>query len=424
MNKSLLLLPLMGMSIAAAADATDKPRDWTNTIQDALTVYKSDTTFVQKVKLAWMEQFQVADIQPNGSNGLHLKKGASPVNEEFRRSWVGVNVDFSTGTKFHTWGRIGGLPYRKSYSNGRDIKNYSYTDLFDIWVSQDIKAVKGLTVKAGKIKPLITTDYSTPSSAIWCVERSVVGNQFGLDSNWGLDVTYAPNKQDKVYVQLMANDRASTDKNMGHKDIYRDGRGAKGEFGWEDKCFGIVGASHKFHVNENGYQAVSAQYGHDFNNVYHHTRKKGANCYGFNTQDIISMGYEYKHGKFHGLANLVSAFETNAGDGANNIGIQLQPMYTICPHADLVLRYTGVTGHNSCKLSADRYVYTQNTATISNKGWVDSINTFYVGVDLYASAINKNAAKIMMGAEYLTARKGGSDCYNGWEYTTAFRWNF
>lgn len=411
----------MGLSIAAAADATDKPRDWTNTIQDALTVYKSDTAFVQKVKLAWMEQFQVADIQPNGSNGLHLKKGASPVNEEFRRSWVGVNVDFSTGTKFHTWGRIGGLPYRKSYKGGRDIKNYSYTDLFDIWVSQDIKAVKGLTVKAGKIKPLITTDYSTPSSALWCVERSVVGNQFGLDSNWGLDVTYAPNKQDKVYVQLMANDRAATDKNMGHKDIYRDGRGAKGEFGWEDKCFGIVGASHKFHVTESGYQAVSAQYGHDFNNVYHHARTKGANCYGFNTQDILSMGYEYKHGKFHGLANLVSAFETNSGNGANNIGIQIQPMYAICPHADLVLRYTGVTGHNSCKLAADRYVCTQNDKLSS---WVDSINTFYVGVDLYASALNKNAAKIMMGAEYLTARSGGSDCYNGWEYTTAFRWNF
>ena len=418
-TNAIIVLSAMAASCAFAAE-TAETKDWTDAVTKALTVYQNDNTFVKKVKFAWMEQFQVADVQPNGSNGLHLKKGASPVNEEFRRSWVGVNVDFSTGTKFHTWGRIGGLPYRKTYKGGREVKGYSYANLFDIWVSQDIKSVQGLTVKAGKIKPLITTDYTTASSALWCVERSVIGNQYGLDSNWGVDVTYAPNKQDKFYVQLMANDRATTDKNMSNTDVYRDGRGLKGEFGWEDKCFAIVGASHKFNVTESGYHAVSAQYGHDFNNEYHHARRKGANCFGFNTQDIVSLGYEYKHGKFHGLANLVSSFETNAGDGANNIGIQLQPMYAICPHADLVFRYTGVTGHNSCKLSSDRYVCTQTTAP----AWVDSINTFYLGVDLYASAKNKNAAKLMLGAEYLTARKGGSDCYNGWEFTTAFRWNF
>ena len=37
---------------------------------------------------------------------------------------------------------------------------------------------------------------------------------------------------------------------------------------------------------------------------------------------------------------------------------------------------------------------------------------------------NKDAAKLMFGVEYLTARKGGEDCYNGWEFTTALRSNF
>ncbi|MDO4222078.1 MAG: hypothetical protein Q4C88_08165 [Akkermansia sp.] len=418
---SIIALSALLAAGATAAEATKPaaPKDWTDSVKDALTVYQDKDTFVQKVKFAWMEQFQVADIQPAGPNGSHLKPGATPVNQEFRRSWVGLNIDFASGTKFHTWGRIGGLPYRCTYDGGK-VKHYSYTNLFDIWVSQDIKPVKGLTVKAGKIKPLITTDYATPSSAIYCVERSIVGNQYGLDSNWGVDITYAPNKQDKFYVQLCANDRAVTDKAPGHRDVYGDGCGFKGEFGWEDKCYAIAAASHKFAVTEDGFQAVSAQYGHDFNNVYHHPRKKGANCYGLNTQDVVSLGYEYKQGKFHLLTNLVSSFETNNGDGGNNIGIQVQPMYSICPHADLILRYAGMTGHNSCKLAADRYICTQTTAP----SWVDSIHTFYVGVDVYASAKDKNAAKLMFGAEFAHARKGGQSCYDGWEFTTALRWNF
>ena len=415
------LSALLALS-AGAAEVTQKKaenRDWTDAVKDALTVYNNKDTFVQKVKFAWMEQFQVADVQPAGRNGTHLKPGATPVNQEFRRSWVGLNIDFSSGTKFHTWGRIGGLPYRCTYEDGRKVKHYTYTDLFDIWVSQDIKRVKGLTVKVGKIKPLITTDYSTPSSAIYCVERSIVGNQFGLDSNWGLDVTYAPSKQDKFYVQLFANDRASSDKNMKHTDVYRDGRGLKGEFGWEDKCYGILGASHKFHVTESGFHGLSAQYGHDFNNVRHRGRK-GANCYGLNTQDVLSLGYEFKYDKFYLLTNLVACWEANNGTGKNNIGLQLQPMYSVCPHVDLIFRYTGSTGRNSCKLAADRYICTQTIAP----SWVDSIHTFYLGADVYVSAKDKNAAKIMFGAEFAHARKAGKSCYDGWEFTTAFRWNF
>lgn len=422
MNKSLFLLPLLGMSIAAAADATDKPRDWTNSIQDALTVYKSDTTFLRKVKLSWMEQYQMSVTQPNGSNGLHIRKPGSPFNHEFRRSWVGGTADFASGTQFHVWARIGGLPYRESYLGNHTRKNYSYGDLFDLWVKQDIKSVKGLSVKAGKIKPLFTTDYSTPSSQIMCTERSLVGNQHALDSNWGIEVNYAPTKQDNVYVQFMANDRASAAKTT--KDAYRDGRGLKGEFGWEDKFFAIIGANHKYAETEHGYQKLSAQYMHDFDNTYTTGRRKGNNYFGANVKDGISLGYEVKHDRLTLQNNLVFNFEMidaerSRGNG-NNVGLQVQPVISLCPHADLVLRYVGMTGHGACKVGADRYVTTETTAPT----WVDSVHTFYAGLDLYASSVNKNALKMMMGAEYMTARKGGSDRYNGWEYTTAFRWNF
>lgn len=406
---------------AGAATLAEKADEWVAATKKALIVYDNPDTFVQKVRFSWVEQFQVADVQPNGSNGGHLKPGASPVNQEFRRSWLGVTVDARTKTTFRTWLRAGGLPERETYKNGRTKRNFSYTNIFEMWLKQDITAVKGLSVQAGKIKSLFTTDYITSSSAIYCVERSLVSQQFGQDSNWGVDLTYAPNKEDKLYLQVFANDRASATKNLDHSDVYRDGRGAKGEFGWEDKCYAILGASHRYGVHETGYQQVSAQIMHDFNNTYgDDKRDPGANYYGLGFQNAVSLGYEVKEGKLLFLTNLVAAFEKQTGNGTNNIGLQLQPVYSITPHVDLVFRYTGMTGHGACKLSADRYITAQTTAS----GWVDSIHAFYFGADFYASAKEKNALKLMLGAEYTTARAGGTDCYNGWEFTTAVRWSF
>ncbi len=423
---ALALGSLAGAAPAATLPASVAPRphdtaarDWTDAVKDALVVYDNKDTFVQKVRFSTMTQFQVAAVQPNGSNGLHLRDGASPVNQEFRRVWLGVNVDFASHTQFHTWVRPGGLPMRETYGT-RTKRNFSYTNLFDLWVKQDITSVKGLSVKVGKIKPLFTTEYSTSSSAIKTVERSIMASQYAFDSNWGIDMAYAPSKQDQVYVQLFASDRAPTNKPAAtNTDDYRDGRGFKGEFGWEDQCFGIIGASHKFAQTASGYQQVSAQYLHDFNTAYH-GKEAGNNCNGPGVKDALSLGYDWKQDKLTVTSNLTFNFETQTGKGSNNMGLVLMPVYALNPHVDLVFRYMGMMGDGACKLSADRYICTQTSAAT----WVDSIHSFYVGADLYASAKNPNAAKLMFGAEYVTARKGGSDCYNGWEFTSAARWMF
>ena len=421
MKKTLSLLALVAcVAQAGAATLSEKADAWVANTKKAFTVYDNKSTFVQKVRFSWLEQFQMASVQPNGSNRLHLRKSASPFNQEFRRSWIGLTVDTKSHTTFRTWFRPGGLPERETYKDGRTKRNFSYSNFFELWVKQDITPVKGLSVQVGKIKSLFTTDYITASSAIYCVERSLVSQQFSQDSNWGVDITYAPDKQNKVYAQLFANDRASATKNMDHRDVYRDGRGAKGEFGWEDKCYSIIGASHRFGESEQGYQQVSAQYMHDFNNAYHNQHKPGANYYGLGFQDAVSLGYEVKWDRLLFISNLVAAFEQQEGKGTNNIGIQLQPVYSLTPHVDLVFRYVGMTGHGACRLAADRFITTQTKAS----SWVDSIHTFYFGADLYASAKDKNALKLMLGAEYTTARSGGSDCYNGWEFTTAVRWSF
>ena len=419
MNKFLLLSTALLAALPAGA-ATDND-DWAAKVKKSLVVYENKDTFINKVSFAFREQWQMASVQPNGSNGLHLKDGAAPFNSEFRRSWIGVNVFMNSGTQFHTYARIGGLPTRNTYSGGRTKRNFTYTDLYDIWLKQDITAVKGLSVKAGKFAPAFTSDFRTSNANIPCVERSYIASQFPIDTNWGVELNYtAPDKKNIVYLQLMANDRACASKSNSHRDVYRDGRGLKGEFGFEDKFYMILGGTHKFDVTESGYQAVSAEYLHDFNNAYHNRRKPGANNYGLGFMDALSLGYEIKHEKLTFMANAIAAFEQQSGNGTNNVGIQLQPVYSVHPQVDLVFRYNGMTGDGACKLGAGRYICTQTTAA----SWVDSLHAFYFGVDLYASAKHKDAAKLMFGAEYTTARKDGADCYNGWEFTTAIRFNF
>lgn len=422
MNKSLLLLAALPATLPAMAAEPAKSTDWADEVKKALVVYENKDTFINKVNFTIRQQWQMASVQPNGSNGLHLRKGAAPFNSEFRRSWLGLNVNMSSGTQFNIIGRVGGLPSRSTYtSTGRTKRNFTYTDIYSVWVKQNIPAVKGLSIKAGKFVPAFTSDFRMSNANIPCVERSDLAAQFGIDTNWGIELNYtAPDKENILYLQLMANDRACASKNLDHPDVYRDGRGLKGEFGWEDKCFLILGGTHKFDVTENGYQAISAEYMHDFNNAYHGRRNPGANNYGLGFKDALSIGYEMKHDKLTFLANTIAAFEQQTGHGTNNIGLQLQPIYAIHPQVDLVFRYTGMTGDGACKLGGDRYICTQTYAD----SWVDSLHAFYFGVDLYASAKHKDAAKLMFGAEYTTARKDGSDCYNGWEFSTAIRFNF
>ena len=426
MNRALLLTTLAaGSALAGSPEALltakPQPKDWVEAVKQALVVYENKDTFITKVALTTRQQWQMASVQPNAANGGSLKQGATTYNDEFRRNWIGANVYTRTGTQFHTYVRIGGLPVRDTYAGGRTKKNYSYTGFYDIWLKQSIDAVKGLTVRAGKFAPSFTSDFRMSNASMPCVERSYIANQFALDTNWGVEVNYtSPDKKDILYVQIMANDRASNSCSNSHSDAYTRGRGFKGEFGWEDKCFAILGATHKFNVSESGYHAVSGEYMHDFNNAYHGHRRPGANNYGFSFKDALSLGYEIKHNKLTFLANAVAAFEQQNGNGTNNVGLQLQPVYAVHPNVDLVFRYTGMTGKGACKLGADRYICTQTTSP----AWVDSLHAFYFGVDVYASARQKDAAKIMFGAEYTTARKGGTDCYNGWEFTTALRSNF
>ncbi len=423
---------LAGASLATAGETTpwvcggviiSEPSDWTQAVKDAMVLYKSDEGWVRKVTGQAIIQFQIADVQPNGSNGLILKDGASPVNQEFRRVWFGSTVSTATDTTFHAYWKTGGLPAKSSYSNGYTNKNYTYGGLFDIWVKQDIHAIDGLSVKAGKLKTLFTDDYITPNTKIKTIERSLIANQYGLESNWGVELRYDMTKETMFFMQFLANDRASYSRSVTHSDYYGDGDGLKGEFGWEDKCFAIIGASHQLVKTEEGGQTLFFQYAHDFNDIYDGERSAGANCVAMSVKDAISLGHKWVDGKVSIESALVANFEqykaTDAGNG-NNVGISIMPVYALNPHVDLVFRYTMMTGAGACNIGADRFICQQTTTD----KYVDSVNAFYLGANFYYSAKNPDAAKLMTGLEYTTAREDGHDCYNGWTLMSAIRFAF
>lgn len=414
-----LLIPLLAAAPALAETAADRA---VARIKDGMTLYSNEQSLVQRVKLTWTEQYQVAAVQPCGGNGSKLKEGAKPFDHEFRRSWVGADVDFRTGTHLSFISRVGGLPFRYRYEDGRERKDYTYTDIYELWVKQDVGKHAG--VKLGKISPLFTTDYINSASRLDCVERSVMGGpQYGLDSNWGAEFTYAPTESTQFFLQVLANDRASDDKDLSNTDVYRDGRGAKGEFGWEDKCYVLLGGEHRFAETETGHHSLSLQYGHDFDNTYDNGTVSGANYFGLNVKDALSLGHEWQCGALRVNTNIIGNAEmrhAGATGNNNNLGWQVQPVYSLTPHCDLVCRYLGMTGHDACKLGADHYVVRHS----DSPKWVDSLHTLYVGANFYLSPQQKHAAKLMLGAEYLHARKAGSTAYCGWELTSALRWSF
>lgn len=404
--------------------AADQADQWVASLRERMTVWENESAFVQRVRLSWMEQYQMGVVQPCGGNGRHLKPGATPFDHEFRRSWVGATADLHSGTHLSVTARIGGLPARDQAAGQGMRKDYTYADLYEVWVQQDVATLPGASVKVGKVSPLLTTDYIASAAELTCVERSLIGGpQYGLDSDWGVELSYRPTDRAWVFAQLLANDRACEDKDNEHPDAYRDGRGAKGEFGWEDKCFAIVGGEYRLPGRGDSLHILSAQYAHDFDNTYGSASPAGANSYGLNAHDVLSLGYEWQQPRVTLITNIIANAEmrhAGAKGNNNNIGWQVQPVIHLLPRADLVLRYTGMTGRDACRLGADRYVTRRTTAP----AWADSIHAFYIGTNLYLSAEDKHAAKIMLGAEYLQARRDGGTAYAGWEFLSALRWRF
>ncbi len=420
MKKLSLLMLALSCSLHAQAhfvSFSDVVRD----IKEGLVLYQDEESFVREVKLGIFAQYQMALVQPSGSNGQHLQEGASPFNDEFRRVWATLKADFATDTSLNAIWKFGGIPSMESYSNGQAVDNYSYAGLFTLYLDQKIAAVDGLSVKLGKVKTLFLDEYIRPNMHIPTIERSLLYHQYLVESNWGIELRYAPTKNDYVYFQFLANDRACGFYAPQHSDAYFIGDGLKGEFGWEDKAFLVIGGKHRLQEGESSFQDVSFQYTHDFNNVYDGDRQAGANNYGAKVKDALSLGHQLRRENFYLDSALLLNMELQKADttrgSGKSVGVSIMPRYRISPEVELVARYALVSGKGAVSLSGERYLVKQTTADTL----VDSANTFYVGANYFFVPEDPHAVKLMLGAEYLTSRKDGEGAYSGWTYSAAVR---
>ena len=154
--------------------------------------------YIQEFNVSLRMQYGLDWIDPNGEGRvMGEKKGnGRRFNDEWRRFRAGFNMKFLNNFKLNNVWNIGGMDGLESYNaktNTWDTSDLTYS-LYELNLEY-----KGgpVTYAIGKIKPRITGEYRTSSSAILTIERSMLVNQLRPETNYGFQVNNS-DKKDKL----------------------------------------------------------------------------------------------------------------------------------------------------------------------------------------------------------------------------------
>lgn len=143
-------------------------------------------------------QYGLDWIDPNGEGRVMGEKEGNGrrFNDEWRRFRAGFNMKFLKNFKLNNVWNIGGMDGLESYNaktNTWDTSDLTYS-LYELNLEY-----KGgpVTYAIGKMKPRITGEYRTSSSAILTIERSMLVNQLRSETNYGFQVNNS-DKNDKL----------------------------------------------------------------------------------------------------------------------------------------------------------------------------------------------------------------------------------
>ena len=138
--------------------------------------------------------------------------------------------------------------------------------------------------------------------------------------------------------------------------------------------------------------------------------------------DVISLSWDASRGAFSIMGNLLAGVGIVGQPGAKNVyGLVLQPVYRISPHFEGVFQYQCSFGNRSVKLNT-RYV----PSVTHYPAWVDSMHSFYLGLNCYLCPEAVNAVKLMLAVEYVTSHvdSATAKAFNGWSVFGAVRFKF
>ncbi len=367
---------------AAEADAFD-------TLLSYATLYKDDTNpYFEEFKLRGRYQGQYWDVDADQG---------SASNWEDRRSRIGFDAKFFERK----------LEARVDFQSNDEFDDF-YEGLVDAYVRW--KPVKGLSITAGKTKPLIAQyDWLESTNAQPTFERSQIFNQLGINRATALTVegtTGDYSWRAGIYSNSTPNSTADPFTKV------PSGAWGDGEFGDLDGGVSYsLGAGYDF-------KKILTIDKADFRLDWLHSDREPGDLVMGKYDDILVSSFIVKQGP---LGVAVEGFYASGGDGTNSdvFGFYIQPTYDIIPkRLQLVGRYSFANSTGPFGVVAQTR-YEKQVASDSGLG--DSYNALYGGVQYF---IHGDNLKLMAGVEWSRLDGESSDTYDGVTLLTGVRVSF
>ncbi len=385
--------------------------------------------YIQEFNVSLRMQYGMDWIDPNGEGRVMGEREGNGrrFNDEWRRFRAGFNMKFLKNFKLTNVWNIGGMDGLESYNAAEN--RWDTTDLTYSLYELNLEYKGGpVTYALGKMKPRITGEYRTSSSAILTIERSMLVNQLRSETNYGFQVNNS-NKNDKLgwAAGIWMNGNGGTGTGSFNNRI-------EPAFNSQDNCF--VTGTLSYDTSNDVFLKKSRlwlDYAHNFtkwgddaqNKAYDklHNYSFKSKYQGTGAKDVVALTWEGSQGDFSLMTEVMAGFNViGMKAGAENVfGVTIMPSYKFTPNWEGVLRYQMAAGSNAVKWEKR---YTQNS---TYSGTSDCMQALYLGVNYYIFECNPNMAKIMAGIEY--AHSNGTDAskqkgFTGWSYNIAFRTNF
>lgn len=368
-------------------------------------LYRNDDAWIRQAKLTLIGQYQGAAVSPAGSN--RFCSGSGGHDGEWRRAYLGADILMGDGTwRLSNLTNVGGLEGRHREVREEWTGSHTEWSLYELYLE---KTMPGIKLKAGKVTPQLTVEYGLPSTRIKTVERSAICNELIPVSNWGLEAHLQKNPASLCHsygVYLNANGTDLKDELQFHA---------------ADNIFAMI--SMKWNVPSPAWdrQSLGWQYAHNFTEWRGRKISPGSDYCGPGAQDIVSLEWNACRGKLEVMGNLIAGMGIVGHPGATNVyGLVLQPSYRLSPHWEGVFQYQCSFGDDSVRLN-NRYV----PAVTRYPAWVDSMHSFYLGMNYDVCPRAVHAMKLMCGVEYVTSRADTPvHAFNGWALYGALRFKF
>lgn len=377
-------------------------------LKKAPVLYQNEkATYLNKLNFTIRGQYQLASISPAGAN--RFRQGSGGHDDEWRRFYFGGNaVMFNNRLVFNTLLNVGEIDGLHSTKDGRWARSRRDWSIYELYLQYNFD---DFAVSAGKMAPNLTTDFSISSTEILTIERSHIANQLDSDSNWGV-VVASPAKETLFSWNwgLMLNAAGTNLSDEIHFNT-SDSAFTKATLSW-DTSQALWGEK----------SSMTATYMHNFTKFDNRPAPADSFYAGPGARDVVACSWRTKQGDFYFLAEAAAGFNlTNRAEGNNVYGFYLLPSYRLGSHWEGVFRYQLSIGDKSVHVF-NRYI----PALTTYPSWVDSLNSFYFGVNYYLCGENPALFRIMLGAEYTTTHLSGRDDhgFSGWTYMAGVRFKF